>query len=264
MVKANYSAGATGALSGAATGAALGSVVPGIGTAIGAVGGGLVGGLTGLFGGGSEEKHKRVSTLLPEQQRLYQQLQQALTRKGAGGAYGESADYYRDLLDPNSQTAQMMMAPESRKFNEEIIPGLAEQFAGMGAGGLTSSGFRNESINAGTDLAERLGSIRAQLRAQGAQGLANLGNIGLGNFSQDVMTQPGVPSFGETAGPGIGSAMTSMGTDFLKDYLNNPKNKSTAPGQTSLGGQKVGMNTSPYGNQGFQLPNFQTSMKGGY
>ncbi len=264
MVKANYAAGGTGALTGAATGAALGSFVPVIGTAAGAIAGGAIGGLSGLFGGGSKEKHKRVSTLLPEQQRLYNQLQEALSREGAGGAYGEAADYYRDLLKPDSQTAQAMFAPENRKFNEEIIPGLAEQFAGMGAGNLTSSGFRNESINAGTDLAERLGSIRAQLRAQGAQGLANLGNIGLGNFSQDVMTQPGVPSFGETAGPGVGSAVTSLGSDALKDYLNNQKNKPVAPGQTSLGGQKVGMNTSPYGNQGFQLPNFQTSMKGGY
>src|SRR4029078_3616274 len=126
---------------------------------------------------------------------LYDQLQKSLLEPGAGGAFGSAADYYRDLLSDDSQTAKAMFKPEMRRFNEEIIPGLSEQFAGMGSGGLSSSGFRNATVNAGTDLSERLGAIRAQLRQQGAQGLANLGGMGLGNFSQDVVSQPGSSGF---------------------------------------------------------------------
>src|SRR6185503_2622466 len=143
----------------------------------------------GKFFFGSPEKHKRVSTLRKDQEPLYQQLQASLMNQGAGGAFGNAADYFRDLLSNDSQTAQAMFAPEQRNFNENIIPGLSEQFAGMGAGGLSSSGFRNAAVGAGTDLSERLGAIRAQLRQQGAQGLANLGGMGLGNFSQDVVSQ---------------------------------------------------------------------------
>lgn len=144
---------------------------------------------------GSPEKHERVSTLLPEQQKLYGQLTQAGMGRGAGGAFGESGDYYRDLLSNQSSDFNAFAAPEMRQFNEQTIPGLAEQFAGMGSGGLSSSGFRNAAVNAGSDLSERLGAIRAQLRQQGAQGLSNLGQAGLGNFSQDVMTQPGSEGF---------------------------------------------------------------------
>lgn len=159
---------------------------------------------------GTPEKHKRVSTLAPEQQGLYQQMLQALQQQGAGGAFGASADYYRDLLSDDSSTFNAFAAPEQRRFNEEIIPGLSEQFAGMGSGGLTSSGFRNAAVNAGTDLSERLGAIRAQLRQQGAQGLSNMGQFGLSNFSQDVMTQPGSEGLLSNIGQGVGSALGSF------------------------------------------------------
>lgn len=156
---------------------------------------------------GTPEKHKRVSTLLPEQQDLFNQLQQAGMGEGAGGAFGDSADYYRNLLSDDSADMEAFAAPEMRKFNEEIIPGLSEQFAGMGSGGLSSSGFRNAAVNAGTDLSERLGAIRAKLRSQGAQGLQSIGQAGLGNFSQDVMTQPGTQGFLGSVSQGAGNAI---------------------------------------------------------
>ncbi len=156
---------------------------------------------------GTPEEHERVSNLLPEQQGLYQQLQQSAMRPGAGGAFGDSADYYRDLLSNDSETANMMFAPETRRFNEQIIPGLSEQFAGMGSGGLSSSGFRNAAVNAGTDLSERLGAIRAQLRTQGAQGLFGIGQQGLGNYSQDIVSKQGTQGLLQQAAPIAGKAI---------------------------------------------------------
>ena len=91
----------------------------------------------GKFFGGSSEKHERVPTLLPNQIPLQQQLTKAGMGPGAGGAFGQSADYYRGLLGNNPQDYQSFAAPAMRQFNEEIIPGLSEQFAGMGAGGLS-------------------------------------------------------------------------------------------------------------------------------
>ncbi len=158
---------------------------------------------------GKDESFDQRSRLDQQQQPLYQQLLQAGQQPGAGGSFGQSADYYRDLLSNDSQTNQMQAAPEMRRFNEEIIPGLAEQFAGMGAGGLTSSGFRNAAINAGTDLSERLGSIRAQLRSQGAAGLAGIGQSGLGDFTNNIHRPATNGLFGslvEGAGQGLGKA----------------------------------------------------------
>ena len=133
---------------------------------------------------GRPERNYQQSTLGQEQQPGYQNLLAAGQGPGAGGAFGESADYYRDLLSNDSQTANSMFAPEQRRFNEQIIPDLAEQFSGHG--GIGSSGFRNAAVNAGTDLSERLGAIRAQLRQQGAQGLSNIGGMGLQNFNENI------------------------------------------------------------------------------
>lgn len=212
---------------------------------------------------GTPEKHEQVSTLLPEQQPLFNQLQNATMNQGAGGAFGTAADYYRDLLSDDSKTSQMMMAPEMRRFNEDIIPGLSEQFAGMGAGGLSSSGFRNAAVGAGTDLSERLGAIRAQLRQQGAAGLAGIGNMGLGNYSQDRMTEPGSQGFLSQFAPAIGTAVGTAIGGPIGGMAGNQA-VSMLSGKNAFGSQNVAKKSSPYaGNnqmpqQNFQLPNFQT------
>lgn len=213
------------------------------------------------FWTGTPEKRENVSTLRPEQEGLYQQLVNSGKRSGAGGAFGEAADYYRNLLSDDSADYNSFAAPQLRQYNEDIIPGISEQFAGMGSGGLSSSGFRNAQVQGATDLSERLGAIRASLRQQGAQGLQNIGQLGLGNYSQNMVTQPGTEGFlsqlapaigtviGSFAGP-AGTALGGMAGNWLKN---------------SYGGNKVGANSSPYGGgntpaspqiQRQQLPNF--------
>lgn len=159
------------------------------------------------FWKGSPEKHKRVSTLLRQQKPVFNQLTSAAQDQGAGGAFGDAADYYRNLMSDNPEDLAAFAAPAERQFREQILPGISEQFAGMGAGGLSSSGFRNAAVGAGTDLAERLGALRANLRMQGAQGLQNIGQSALGNYSQDVMTQPGSEGMLSTFAPAIGTAI---------------------------------------------------------
>lgn len=155
---------------------------------------------------GTPEQNYQQSTLSEAQQPLFEQLQSATQGRGAGGAFGQAADYNRDILDNNSETINQLNAPELRRFNQEIIPGLAEQFAGMGSGGLSSSGFRNAAVNAGVDLSERLGAIRANLRNQSAQNLQNLGQQGLGNYTENIH-RPGTPGFLDTFAKGAGETL---------------------------------------------------------
>lgn len=158
----------------------------------------------GFFEGTPE---KTESSFLKSQEPLFLQQQQAAQGPGAGGAFGNAADYYYNNLSNNPEDMNAFAAPEMRNFNENIIPGLSEQFAGMGAGGLSSSGFRNAAVGAGTDLSERLGALRAQLRSQSAAGLMNLGQQGL----QDrKVIRPATPGFLESAAPGIAKAATSF------------------------------------------------------
>lgn len=128
---------------------------------------------------GQPERNYQQSLLGPEQQQNYQNLQQA-----GNGAFTGAADYYRNNLSDNPADMQAFAAPELRRFNEEIIPGLSEQFSGYG--GIGSSGFRNAAVNAGADLSERLGALRAQIRQQSAQGLQNIGAQSLQQTNENI------------------------------------------------------------------------------
>ncbi len=193
----------------------------------------------GNFLTGTPGKMRQVSNLRPEQEGLYNQLQQAGQQQGAGGAFGTSADYYRNLLSDNSQDQNAFAAPALRQYNEDIVPKLSEQFAGMGAGGLSSSGFRNAQVQGATDLSERLGAIRAQLRQSGAQGLQNIGQAGLQNFSS-MYQQPGTEGFLSSIAPAVGGAAAGPIGMGIGNAVG-----SWFGGQ----GNRVGANSSPYGQQ---------------
>jgi hypothetical protein len=92
-------------------------------------------GSIGNFLTGTPEKRENVSTLRPEQEDLYKQAVNAGMGPGAGGAFGNAADYYRNLLSDNSADYNAFAAPQIRQYNEETVPGISEQFAGMGSGG---------------------------------------------------------------------------------------------------------------------------------
>jgi hypothetical protein len=206
---------------------------------------------------GTPEVREQVSNLTPSQLRNQQMLERAARRRGAGGAFGETADYYRDLLSNASPDFDAFAAPELRQFREQIIPELAEQFAGMGSGGLSSSGFRNAAVNAGTDLSERLGALRAQLRQQGAQGLFNIGQSSLTPHAQYQTTQQGSEGFLSQALPAIGgAALTAVGGPALGAFGNIAGNFIK---------NKFG-STSPYGNQSTNnsfssLPDFNPRLR---
>jgi hypothetical protein len=165
----------------------------------------------GLFYG-KPEKFQQLSTLNKGQQGLQSQLLASLQGQGAGGAFGDIADYYRSLMDPSSDAARAFEAPMMREYNEDIIPGLAEQFAGMGSGAMSSSGFQNAAMREGTNLAERLAAMRQGLRQQGAQGLGGLTMQGMQPTVENVhrpATSGFLPGLLQAAAPGIGMALGS-------------------------------------------------------
>lgn len=213
-----------------------------------ALGGGITSGIKGVgkFFQGTPEVRENVSNLRPEQEGLYNQLLNAGQRPGAGGAFGEAADYYRGNLSNNPADFNSFAAPALRQYSQDIVPGISEQFAGMGAGGLSSSGFRNAQIQGATDLSERLGALRAQLRQSGAQGLQNIGQMGLGNYSQNMVTRPGsegllsqlAPAAGTAAGAYIGGPQGAMAGNQIGNQVGNW----LSSGQ----GNSVGANRSPY------------------
>jgi hypothetical protein len=223
---------------------------------------------------GTPEKRENVSNLRPEQEGLYNQAVNAGKGRGGGGAFGDAADYYRNNLSDNPADFNAFAAPALRQYNEDIIPGISEQFAGFGAGGLNSSGFQNAQAQGAVDLSERLGSMRAGLRQQSAQGLQNIGQQGLQNYSQNMVTQPGTEGFASQALPALGTAALSAvggpalgalgyaGGQAVSNWMGN-KGKSNpygangpkaSPSAGGVGGTGIGM----------QMPNALNGTGRGY
>jgi len=214
---------------------------------------------------GTPEKRENVSTLRPEQEGLFNQLTSA-GQQGPGGAFGQAQNYYQGLL--NGQDYDTLAAPALRQYNEDIVPGLSEQFAGMGSGGLSSSGFRNAQIQGATDLSERLGALRANLRQSGAQGLQNIGAMGLQPYAQNMTTRAGSQGLLAQAAPligaGIGFAAGGPGGAAAGygagSWLSGNGNSTGANTGAYQGGNNVPASpqiNNPYAQQGgFQLPKF--------
>ncbi len=147
---------------------------------------------------------------------LFSQLSDQPLDLASSPLYQQGSDYLSNLLSGSPESTAAFEAPAMRQFNEQIMPGIAEQFAGVG--GLSSSGFQNSAAGAGASLAERLQALRSGLQFQGAgQALGysqapfsqRLGLAGLGL---------GTPAFGYTGMPGqqglIGGAAPGMGQAF--------------------------------------------------
>ena len=174
--------------------------------------------------GGFEQQ----SLLGPSQQPIFQNLTNAVQNPGAGGAFGNVADYYRGLVNGTGNDFQNLATPYIRQLRQETLPGIANTFAGIGTGATNSTGYRNAVLQANTDLSERLASLQADLRQRGAQGLEGLGNQSLQNYFA-TLYRPRAPGFLESAAPGIGQA----GTQLLGQYL-----QSQGKGGTGTGGQQ--------------------------
>lgn len=144
-------------LSGAASGAAIGTYFgPGVGTAIG----GIAGGLLGLLGSkrkkpkNSDFKPNKISTLDPEQERLYSDYVSSLRGSGPfSNLYNFDTQGYNQLFD------QSVARPAYRGFQENIIPSITGQFR---SNNLMNSSYAGQALSrAGRDVQESLDAQRA-------------------------------------------------------------------------------------------------------
>lgn len=125
----------------------------------------------------------RVPTLSKEQLKLMSRLQKGLYGSKfditKSPQYAQSladlsqaGQYYKGLMDPSSEAYEKFKAPMMTEFQQQIIPGISERFAGMGA--QSSSAFGQQLGAAGAGLEERLAALRTGLQQEGARGLQDV------------------------------------------------------------------------------------------
>lgn len=147
-----------GAASGAISGASMGSAFGGPGAAIG----GALGGIAGLFGKNKKRKPKKISTLDPQQQGLYNDYVGSLRGQGPfADMYNYDANMANQVFDAN------VAKPAYRGFQENIIPQITGQFRGNN---LMNSSYTGEALaRKGRDVQENLDALRLQNQFAGQQ-----------------------------------------------------------------------------------------------
>lgn len=136
---------------------------------------------------GEKEKPLQLPLYSPGQETVMGKL-----RQGAEGQLPDMFQFLQQILSQDPKMMEQFQAPAMRQFHEEIIPGIAEKFTGMGA--QKSSAFTQALGGAGAGLAERLGSQRAGLGMDAIGKLKELLSGGLGKQHENVM-QEGTSGF---------------------------------------------------------------------
>lgn len=118
---------------------------------------------------GSPDKLKKIATGTEQQERLHNSiLSQAMGMNQQGGGYDLAQDYFNNLLGDNQQQAfDQFSQPYLQQFQEQMLPQIAERFAGAGA--LSSSGFGQSLGGAASGLQSQLAQLFSQLQNQAAQ-----------------------------------------------------------------------------------------------
>jgi hypothetical protein len=160
---------------------------------------------------GSPDRLEKFETGTPEQQALHNNiLAQAMGMTQDGGGYRQAQDYYNSLFQPGNKAYENFAAPYMNQFQEQVLPQIAERFAGAGA--LSSSGFGQALGGAGAGLQAQLAQLFASLQSQAAANQTNqfnqLSQTGLNYQPFGYHETPGSSGF---LGPLLGGIGTAMG-----------------------------------------------------
>jgi hypothetical protein len=194
---------------------------------------------------GSPDKLNKIATGTQQQEGLHNNiLAQAMGMSQGGGGYDLANQYYNNLLGGNQQQAYNQFSqPYLQQFQEQILPMIAERFAGGGA--LSSSGFGQSLGGAGAGLQSQLAQLFSQLQGQAAQqqyGQYNqLAQTGLNHQPFAYHQQEGSQGFLGNALNGLltanSGALPSAFANSLAGGIGNLFKKST-PEATKTGGIK--------------------------
>lgn len=184
---------------------------------------------------GSPDSFQKLPTGTPEQEQLHQNILSQANSMSQGGGYQQAQDYYNKLFQPGNQAYEQFSAPYMNQFQEQILPQIAERFAGGGA--LSSSGFGQALGGAGAGLQAQLAQLFASLQSDAARSQTNqynqLAQTGLNREPFAYERQEGSGGFlgplltalaGSAGGP-IGAALGSGVSGGISNLFKSaPKN----------------------------------------
>ena len=115
-----------------------------------------------------------------------------------GGGLDMANQYDQSLLGTGPEALNNFSAPYLQQFQEQIMPQIAERFAGGGA--LSSSGFGQALAGGASNLQAQLAQMFSQLQSQASgrqqNQFQNLSNTGLNYSPFDYHEDPGTQGMG--------------------------------------------------------------------
>lgn len=110
---------------------------------------------------------EKMSNLSPGQEDLHNTILGELKKMLApGGGYNLAQQYNQNLLGNGPESFQKFSDPYMQQFNEQVLPQIAERFAGGGA--LSSSGFGQALGGAASNFQSSLAQMFSQMQQQAA------------------------------------------------------------------------------------------------
>jgi len=164
------------------------------------------------FWTGESEKMMQPSTMTGGQQDVLSQLIAALSGQGSGGMFGQGLGQLGQQLQGYEPGQSPMEQMAQKQFQQQIVPGIAEQFAGLGA--TSSSGFGQQMGAAGAGLATDMAGMRQQQQQQAMQQLMGFGQMGLGAQSFENIFRPRTFGFLGNLGAGLGQGLGMAGSAY--------------------------------------------------
>lgn len=156
---------------------------------------------------GSPAQATQLPTLTDQQKQLIQQL-----LGGLGGPLSSGLGNLQNILSGSPEAMSAFERPALRQFGEQIVPGIAERFAGVGGG--SSSGFQQTMGRAGERLAESLQAQRSGLQQNALsqlQGLLGIAQQPQFQYQQSRGSEGALPSLLSMLGMAAGGAFGGPG-----------------------------------------------------
>ena len=170
-------------------------------------------------------------------------------------AYQEGLKFLNDMMNPESEAMQSLEQPYRTQFEQETVPGIAEQFSANDA--QRSSAFGQAMGRASSDLEGNIAGARQNAMMSAADQALNYSQAPANMYSNIVnqgLTGPqphgykvlgGQPGFFSGAAGGVGGAIGQWGGQGLSNYAQTGRwggqsatspQMTMDPAQNNLGG----------------------------
>ena len=169
-----------------------------------------------LFGKEHQAKTTQLPTMNPEQMNMLNSMLSQMM-----GPMSQGMGNLSQILSGDPSAFKAFEAPAIRQFNEQIVPGIAERFSGMGSGAQGSSAFGQQLGAAGAGLSENLAGMRAGLQQNAMGQLMQMMGMGMGAKPFENIYQPEHRDYGlfgamaPGIGAGIGGALGGLPSSFM-------------------------------------------------